>query len=66
MELFNEIKQIIEEAELDAIKFYERDNTAAGIRLRKYLQQIKGLSHNLRLEINKLRLEREKANKTLD
>ena len=59
MELFNEIKQIIEEAEAEAIKFYERDNKSAGVRLRKSLQQIKSLSQDLRLDINKVRKERD-------
>lgn len=59
MELFNEIKQLVEEAELDAIKFYERGNKAAGVRLRKAMQDIKGLAHSLRLEVNEIRLDRE-------
>ena len=59
MELFNEIKQIVDEAEKDAIKFYERGNKTAGIRLRKAMQEIKGLAHNLRLEVNQIRLDRE-------
>ena len=59
MELFNEIKQLVEEAELDAIKFYERGNKAAGVRLRKTMQEIKGLAQDLRLEVNEVRLTRE-------
>ena len=59
MELFNEIKQIVDEAEKDAIKFYERGNKTAGIRLRKAMQEIKGLAQNLRLEVNQIRLDRE-------
>lgn len=59
MELFNEIKQLVEEAEKDAIKFYERGNKSAGIRLRKAMQEIKGLAHNLRIEVNLIRIDRE-------
>lgn len=59
MELFNQIKQLVEEAELDAIKFYERGNKAAGVRLRKTMQEIKGLAQDLRLEVNEVRLTRE-------
>ena len=59
MELFNEIKQLVEEAEMDAIKFYERGNKAAGVRLRKSMQEIKGLAQDLRLEVNEVRLTRE-------
>jgi len=59
MELFNEIKTLVEEAEKDAIKFYEGGNKAAGVRLRKAMQNIKGLAQELRLDVNKTRLERE-------
>lgn len=59
MELFNEIKSVVEEAEKDAIKFYEGGNKAAGVRLRKAMQTIKGLAQELRLDVNKTRQERE-------
>ena len=59
MELFNEIKTLVEQAEKDAIKFYEGGNKAAGVRLRKAMQNIKGLAQELRLDVNKTRLERE-------
>jgi len=59
MELFNEIKTLVEDAEKDAIKFYEGGNKAAGVRLRKAMQNIKGLAQELRLDVNKTRLERE-------
>lgn len=59
MEIFSQIKALVEEAELDAIKFYERGNKAAGVRLRKTMQEIKGLAQDLRLEVNEVRLTRE-------
>lgn len=59
MELFNEIKNLVEEAEKDAIKFYEGNNKAAGVRLRKAMQNIKGLAQELRLDVNQTRLSRE-------
>lgn len=59
MELFDQIKQTVEEAEKDAIKFYESGNKAAGVRLRKTMQEIKGLAQELRLDVNKVRQERE-------
>ena len=59
MELFDQIKQTVEQAEKDAIKFYEGGNKAAGVRLRKAMQNIKGLAQELRLDVNKTRLERE-------
>ena len=59
MELFNEIKNLVEEAEKDAIKFYEGNNKAAGVRLRKAMQNIKALAQELRLDVNQTRLSRE-------
>ena len=59
MELFNNIKNLVEDAEKDAIKFYEGNNKAAGVRLRKAMQNIKGLAQELRLDVNQTRLERE-------
>lgn len=59
MELFNDIKNLVEDAEKDAIKFYEGNNKAAGVRLRKAMQNIKGLAQELRLDVNQTRLERE-------
>jgi hypothetical protein len=59
MEIFSQIKELVEEAELDAIKFYERGNKAAGVRLRKTMQEIKGLAQELRLDVNQVRQERE-------
>lgn len=51
MEKFNQLKALLESAEQDAIKFYEKGNNSAGTRLRSALQQLKKLSQELRLEI---------------
>jgi|SaaInl5LU_22_DNA_1037371.scaffolds.fasta_scaffold165437_2 hypothetical protein len=59
MKIFNEITAVLEEAEKDAIKFYESGNKAAGVRLRKAMQTIKGLAQDLRLDVNNTRSERE-------
>ena len=59
MKIFNEIVTVVEEAEKDAIKFYEGGNKAAGVRLRKAMQTIKGLAQDLRLDVNNTRSERE-------
>lgn len=48
---FNELKEAIANLEEDAIKFFEKDNKAAGVRLRKGLQEIKSLSQDLRLDV---------------
>ena len=51
MEKFNAIKQMIADAENDAVKFYEKNNHAAGTRLRKTMQEIKLAESELRKEV---------------
>lgn len=52
MENFNELKTLIASLEEDAIKFYEKDVKAAGVRLRKGLQEIKTSAQALRIEVS--------------
>ena len=52
MEKFNELKMLVANLEEDATKFYEKDNKAAGLRLRKGLQDIKALAQALRLDVS--------------
>ena len=52
MEQFNELKTLIVYLEEDAIKFYEKENKAAGVRLRKGLQEIKSIAQGLRLDVS--------------
>ena len=51
MELFDQIKAIIEEAEEDVSKFYEKGNKAAAVRIRKHMQDIKKLAQDLRIHV---------------
>ena len=55
MEKFNQLKALLESAEQDAIKFYEKGNNSAGTRLRTTLQNIKKLSQDLRLEVQEIK-----------
>jgi exonuclease VII small subunit len=52
MEKFDELKTLVNNLEEDAIKFYEKGNKAAGVRLRKGLQEIKTLSQYLRQDVS--------------
>lgn len=54
MDKFNELKKLIEGLEEDAIKFYEKENKAAGVRLRKGLQDVKVLAQDLRLGVSSI------------
>jgi len=60
MEKFEELKTLIASLEDDAAKFYDKGNKAAGVRLRKGLQDIKTLSQTLRQDVS----ERNKTAKT--
>lgn len=55
MEKFNQLKALLEAAQEDAIKFYEKGNNSAGTRLRSSLQEIKKLSQDVRLEIQEIK-----------
>jgi hypothetical protein len=52
MEKFEELKTLITSIEDDATKFYEKGNKAAGVRLRKGLQDIRTLSQFLRQDVS--------------
>lgn len=55
MEKFAKLKGTILAIEAEAVKFYERGNRAAGTRLRKSLQEIKGLSQHIRQEVTTIK-----------
>ena len=61
MENFNDLKTLIASLEDDATKFYEKDNKAAGVRLRKGLQEIKTLAQSLRIEVSNRNKEAKNA-----
>ena len=52
MEKFNELKALVAGLEDDATKFFEKENKAAGVRLRKGLQDVKSSAQALRLEVS--------------
>jgi len=51
MEKFGKLKQLIADVETDADKFYNRNNGAAGTRVRKSMQELKALANAIRKEI---------------
>jgi len=60
MAKFAQLKSIIENAEVDAEKFYGSANKAAGTRLRNNLQKIKKLAQEIRVEVTQLKTKAEK------
>jgi hypothetical protein len=55
MEKFEEIKNLINSLDEDVIKFYEKGNKAAGVRIRKSMQDLKTLAQELRLNVQELK-----------
>lgn len=51
MEIYNQLRELVESVEVDATKFYEKGNSAAGTRIRKAMQEIKQLAQALRVDI---------------
>ncbi|MEX0966692.1 MAG: histone H1 [Bacteroidia bacterium] len=51
MNRFAEVKEMVNALETDFKKFYEKENKAAGTRVRKGLQDLKNLSQDIRMEI---------------
>lgn len=51
MSRFNEIKELIMGLEGDFEKFYDKNNQAAGTRVRKGMQDLKTLAQDIRKEV---------------
>ncbi len=51
MKTFLELKELIESAEKDAGAFFDKNNNAAGTRLRGALQKVKALAQDIRNEV---------------
>lgn len=55
MENFETLKSLVANLEEDAVKFYEKNNKAAGTRVRKGCQDIKNLCQTIRVEVSELK-----------
>lgn len=51
MERFAQVKDLLNSVEGDFEKFYEKDNKAAGTRVRKAMQDLKNLAQEIRIEV---------------
>ena len=51
MSNFRKLKQLVDGLEGDFSKFYEKENKAAGTRIRKTLQEIKILAQDIRKDV---------------
>jgi hypothetical protein len=55
MKKFEELKALIASIEVDAEKFYSKQNSAAGTRVRKGMQDLKNLAQAIRAEVQDLK-----------
>ena len=55
MEKYNELNELVEGLKEDVSKFYEKQNKAAGVRVRVALQKVKAIAQDMRLEISSLK-----------
>jgi hypothetical protein len=51
MEKFEQIKSLIESTQSDVEKFYSKNNSSAGTRVRQAMQELKKLAQDLRIDI---------------
>jgi hypothetical protein len=57
MARFDEIKNLVMNLEDDFDKFYNKNNQAAGTRVRKGMQDLKTLSQDIRSEVQNMKNE---------
>jgi len=55
MEKFKQLKQILASTEVDAEKFFNSANSAAGTRVRKAMQEVKNLTQEIRKEVTSIK-----------
>ncbi len=55
MEKYQQIKDIVLSIEEDAVKFYQKENQAAGTRVRKAMQELKNLAQDVRKEVQDIK-----------
>ncbi|EMR02806.1 hypothetical protein [Cesiribacter andamanensis] len=51
MKRFDQIRDLVMSLEGDFQKFYDKDNQAAGTRVRKGMQELKNLAQEIRIEV---------------
>ncbi len=51
MKRFEQLRDLVASLEDDFDKFYEKDNQAAGTRVRKGMQEMKNLAQEIRIEV---------------
>ncbi|MEM6840982.1 MAG: histone H1 [Bacteroidota bacterium] len=55
MKRFDELRDLVMSLEGDFEKFYDKDNQAAGTRVRKGMQDLKNLAQEIRVEVQEIK-----------
>jgi len=55
MDRFSQLKELIDSFEKDFQKFYEKGNKAAGVRVRKHMQDLRAFAQTVRNEVQTLK-----------
>ena len=55
MKRFDELRDLVMSLEGDFQKFYDKENQAAGTRVRKGMQDLKNLSQEIRVEVQDIK-----------
>lgn len=55
MDKFGKLKELISSVEVDADKFYNKGNAAAGTRVRKAMQDLKNLAQEIRNDVTSIK-----------
>ena len=55
MKRFDQLRDLVMSLEGDFEKFYDKDNQAAGTRVRKGMQELKNLAQEIRIEVQDMK-----------
>ena len=55
MDRFNQLKELVNSFEKDFEKFYDKENKAAGVRVRKHMQELRNLAQEIRAGVQNLK-----------
>ncbi|MEO9474480.1 MAG: histone H1 [Cyclobacteriaceae bacterium] len=55
MKRFEQLQELLTSLEGDFSKFYDKQNSAAGTRVRKGMQELKNLSQEIRIEVQDIK-----------
>lgn len=55
MKRFEQLKELVDSLEADFSKFYDKENSAAGTRVRKGMQDLKNLAQEIRVEVQDMK-----------